>query len=35
VHDWPGQAGDEIPSPALVAAWLALDMLMPPTGGPA
>ena len=27
VHDWPGQAIDEIPSPTLVAAWLALDML--------
>jgi hypothetical protein len=27
VHDWPGQAGEEIPSPTLVAAWLALDML--------
>src|SRR5690348_6995221 len=27
VHDWPGRAVDEIPSPALVAAWLALDMV--------
>jgi hypothetical protein len=27
VHDWPGQAVDETPSPALVAAWLALDMV--------
>jgi hypothetical protein len=27
VHDWPGQAADDVPSPALVAAWMALDLL--------
>jgi hypothetical protein len=27
VHDWPGRAGSDVPSPILVAAWLTLDML--------
>jgi len=27
VHDWPGHAGGDVPSPTLVVAWLTLDML--------
>src|SRR5262245_7644371 len=27
VHDWPRHAAGDVPSPRLVAAWLALDML--------